>query len=158
MAKFRSGAEEEAFFKLLEMPGEVMAALTIAFRTEQDPAIRTFLIKVAWQRGDRQAIDLLAEAVNESDEEIWQEALDGLLALASPEALRFSWQREHVSWRIDRQANDSSPTQRRRLNIFAQSSVANAARGPSYSSKWAARPVAICPLNELEVSQFGAPR
>jgi len=38
------------------------------------------LIKVAWQRGDRQAIDLLAEAVNESDEEIWQEALDGLAA------------------------------------------------------------------------------
>ena len=64
-----------------------MAALTIGFRTEQDPAIRTFLIKVAWQRGDRQAIDFLAEAVNESDEEIWQEALDGLVALASSEAL-----------------------------------------------------------------------
>jgi len=48
------------------MPGEVMAALTIAFRTEQDPAIRTFLIKVAWQHGDWQAIELLAEAVNKS--------------------------------------------------------------------------------------------
>jgi hypothetical protein len=65
----------------------VLAALTIAFRTEQDPAIRTFLIKVAWQRGDRQAIDVFAQAVNESDEQIWQEALDGLVALASPEAL-----------------------------------------------------------------------
>jgi len=40
--KFRGGAEEEAFFELLEMPGDVMAALTIGFRTEQDPAIRTF--------------------------------------------------------------------------------------------------------------------
>jgi len=56
----RLGAEEEAFFELLEMPGDVMAALTIGFR-----------------------IDLLAEAVNESDEEIWQEALDGPVALAS---------------------------------------------------------------------------
>jgi hypothetical protein len=87
LQRFRSGAEEEAFFELLEMPGDVMSALTIAFRTEQDPAIRAFLIKVAWQRGDRQAIALLAEAVNQSDEEIWQEALDGLVALASPEAL-----------------------------------------------------------------------
>jgi hypothetical protein len=87
LQRFRSGAEEEAFFELLEMPGDVMSTLTIAFRTEQDPAIRALLIKVAWQRGDRQAIAFLAEAVNQSDEEIWQEALDGLVALASPEAL-----------------------------------------------------------------------
>jgi len=87
LEKFHRGAEEEAFFELLEMPGDVMSALTTAFRTEQNPALRGFLVKVAWQRGDRQAIALLAEAVNESDEEIWQEALDGLVALASPEAV-----------------------------------------------------------------------
>jgi hypothetical protein len=80
-------AEEEAFSELLEMPGDVLPALTAAFRTQQDPALRAFLVKAAWQRGDRQAIALLAEAVNQSDEEIWQEALDGLVALASPEAL-----------------------------------------------------------------------
>jgi HEAT repeat protein len=85
--RFRSGAEEEAFFELLEMPGDVVPALTTAFRTEQNPALRTFVIKVAWQRGDRQAIALLAEAINQSDEQIWQEALDGLVALASPEAV-----------------------------------------------------------------------
>jgi hypothetical protein len=87
LERFRAGAEEEAFFELLEMPGDVMSPLTIAFRTEQDPAIRAFLVKVAWHRRDREAIALLAEAVNQSDEEIWQEALDGLVALASPEAL-----------------------------------------------------------------------
>jgi HEAT repeat protein len=87
LERFRGGAEEEAFSELLEMPGEVLPALTAAFRTQQDPALRAFLVKAAWQRGDRQAIALLAEAVNQSDEEIWQEALDGLVALASPEAL-----------------------------------------------------------------------
>ncbi len=84
---FRAGAEEEAFFELLKMPGDVMSPATIAFRTEQDPAIRAFLVKVVWHRRDREAIALLAEAVNQSDEQIWQEALDGLVALASPEAL-----------------------------------------------------------------------
>ena len=87
LERFRSGAEEEAFFELLEMPSDIVPALTTAFRTEQNSALRAFLIKVAWQRGDRQAIALLAEAVNQSDEQIWQEALDGLVALASPQAL-----------------------------------------------------------------------
>ena len=87
LERFRNGAEEEAFFELLEMPGDVMPPLTTAFRTEQNPALRAFLVKVAWQRGDRQAIALLAEAINQSDEQIWQEALDGLVALASPETV-----------------------------------------------------------------------
>jgi hypothetical protein len=34
------------------MPRDVMSAPTIAFRTERDPGIRAFLIKVAWQRGE----------------------------------------------------------------------------------------------------------
>jgi hypothetical protein len=64
--KISQRRRRKSFFRTAEMPGEVMAALTIAFRTEQDPAIRTFLIKVAWQHGDWQAIELLAEAVNKS--------------------------------------------------------------------------------------------
>ena len=52
LEKFRSGAEEEAFFELLEMPGDVLPALTTAFRTEHNPARRAFLVKVAWQRRD----------------------------------------------------------------------------------------------------------
>jgi hypothetical protein len=52
LEKFRSGGEEEAFFELLEMPGDVMSALTNGFRTEQNPALRAFMVKVAWQRED----------------------------------------------------------------------------------------------------------
>jgi hypothetical protein len=52
LQRFRSGAEEQVFFELLEMPRDVMSAPTIAFRTERDPGIRAFLIKVAWQRGE----------------------------------------------------------------------------------------------------------
>jgi HEAT repeats len=87
LEKFRGGAEEEAFFELLEMPGDVLSALTAAFRTEQDPALRAFLVKVAWQRRDPMAVHLLTEALDQTDEEIWQAALDGLVTFASPEAL-----------------------------------------------------------------------
>jgi hypothetical protein len=40
LERFRSGAEEEAFFELLERPKDVLPALTAALRTEQDPALR----------------------------------------------------------------------------------------------------------------------
>jgi hypothetical protein len=38
LERFHGDAEEEAFFELLEMPGDVLPALTAAFRAEQDPA------------------------------------------------------------------------------------------------------------------------
>ena len=87
MERFHGSAKEEAFFELLEMPGDVLPALTAAFRTERDPALRAFLVKVAWERRDPMAIHLLSEALDERDEEIWQAALDGLVTFASPEAL-----------------------------------------------------------------------
>jgi len=87
LERFRGGAEEEAFFELLEMPGDVLPALTAAFRAEQDPALRAFLVKVVWERRDLMAIHLLTEALDQRDEEIWQAALDGLVTFASPEAL-----------------------------------------------------------------------
>ena len=50
LEKFNSGAEEEAFFELLESPGDVLPAITTAFRTEHNPALRAFLVKVAWPK------------------------------------------------------------------------------------------------------------
>jgi HEAT repeat protein len=87
LAKFRGGAEEEAFFELLEMPGDLLSPLTAAFRTEQDPALRAFLVEIAWQRREPKAIYLLTEALDQTDEEIWQAALDGLVTFDSREAL-----------------------------------------------------------------------
>jgi hypothetical protein len=87
LKKFSSGAEEEAFFELLESPGDVLPAITTAFRTEHNPKLRAFLVKVAWQRRDPNALHFMTEALNQADEEAWQEALDGLVTLASHEAL-----------------------------------------------------------------------
>jgi hypothetical protein len=87
LEEFSSGAEEEAFFELLEMPGDVLPAITTAFRTERNPKLRAFLVKVAWERRDPNALNFMTEALNQADEEVWQAALDGLVTLASPEAL-----------------------------------------------------------------------
>ncbi|HUC98219.1 MAG TPA: hypothetical protein VMR88_07040 [Candidatus Polarisedimenticolaceae bacterium] len=57
---------------------------------------------------DREAIAFLIEAINQSDEEIWQEALDGLVALPSPEALAVLTATSTRELPIDRRANDSN--------------------------------------------------
>jgi HEAT repeat protein len=87
LEQFSSGVEEEAFFELLESPGDVLPAITTAFRTEHNPALRALLVKVAWERRDPKALHLLTEALNQTDEKVWQAALDGLVTFASPEAL-----------------------------------------------------------------------
>jgi hypothetical protein len=85
--KFRSGDEEATFFELLEIPGDVLPAMIQVFRTEQDADIRALLVKVAWERRDQAALPFLKEALIQSEEQVWQQALDGLVAFASSESL-----------------------------------------------------------------------
>ena len=87
VANFRSGDEESAFFTLIELPGDVLPALIEIFRGERTAAVRAFLVKVAWERREEAVIPFLGEALNESEEEVWQQALDGLVAFASPQSL-----------------------------------------------------------------------
>jgi hypothetical protein len=87
LEKFRRGDKESAFFELLEMPGDVLPKLIEVFRGERKPASRALLVKAAWERRDRSVIPFLGEVLMDSKEEVWQEALDGLVAFASKEAL-----------------------------------------------------------------------
>ena len=87
LEKFRRGDQDSAFFELLEMPGDVLSMLIEAFRSERKLASRAFLVKVAWERRDRAAIPFLGEALMDSKEQVWQEALDGLVTFASMETL-----------------------------------------------------------------------
>jgi hypothetical protein len=86
LEKFRSG-DEDAIFDMAEMPGDVLPALIEVFRVEQDADVRAFLVKVAWERRDHSALSFLGEALSHTQEEVWQAALDGLVAFASPESL-----------------------------------------------------------------------
>lgn len=87
LEKFHSGDEETAFFELLEMPRDVLDDLIAAYHSEHDAKARAFLVKVAWQRRNPAAVPFLREALMAAEEEIWQEALDGLVTAASRESL-----------------------------------------------------------------------
>ena len=85
---FRGGEEESAFFSLIELSGEVLPGLIEIFRAEHAPEVRAFLVKTAWERHDPAIVPFLGEALCDSVEDVWQQALDGLVAFASPQSLQ----------------------------------------------------------------------
>ena len=85
LEKFRRGDEEDAFYDLLELPGELLPDLIREFDTEPEPHVRALLIKVAWERKENGIVPFLHRALEIPDELVWQQALDGLVAFASPE-------------------------------------------------------------------------
>lgn len=85
--KFRSGDEDDALHGLIELPGDALPELINRFRSESLGPIRALLVKAIWERRARSVIPFLDEALQDGDEEVWQESLDGLVTLASPEAL-----------------------------------------------------------------------
>jgi HEAT repeat protein len=85
--KFRGGDEENALHGLIELPNDALPELIEYFRAETLAPVRALLVKAVWERRDPAVVPFLAEALQDLDEEVWQEALDGLVTLASPEAL-----------------------------------------------------------------------
>jgi hypothetical protein len=69
----------------LELPGELLPDLIREFDTEPEPHVRALLIKVAWERKEKDIVPFLHRALEIPDELVWQQALDGLVAFASPE-------------------------------------------------------------------------
>lgn len=111
--RFRGGDQEAAFVELLELAGEVLPALIEIYRAEQESEICAFLVRVAWERRDRAALSFLGDALNHEQEEVWQAALDGLVAFASPESLE-----------ILRQARNRDPaTDTRRFLLWLEEAI-----------------------------------
>lgn len=84
---YRNGEDEEPLAALLGLEADIVPAMAELFRGEPDPDVRAFLVRVAWERREQTAIDFVATALNDPVEEVWQSALDGTIALASPEIL-----------------------------------------------------------------------
>jgi hypothetical protein len=84
---FRSGDDDAAMTTLLEAEEELVPALVEGFRQESDPEVRAFLVTVAWEWRETVSTEFIVEALNDPAEEVWQAALDGTVALASPEIL-----------------------------------------------------------------------
>jgi hypothetical protein len=84
---FRAGDDETAMTTLLEVEEDLVPSLVQAFRAETDGAARGFLVTVAWERREDHSPAFIVEALNDPEEEVWQAALDGTVALASSEIL-----------------------------------------------------------------------
>jgi hypothetical protein len=84
---FRSGDDDGALAQLLEEAAELVPAIGEIFRAEADPDLRAFLVRVAWERREEGSDGLILEALNDPAEEVWQSALDGAVAMASPQML-----------------------------------------------------------------------
>lgn len=84
---FRSGEDDEPLAALLELEDDIVPAMAELFRGESDADVRAFLVRVAWERHEQSSMDFIVEALNDPMEEVWQSALDGTVALASPEIL-----------------------------------------------------------------------
>jgi hypothetical protein len=87
LQQFRKGDREKAFFGLLEMDHRILPELMAAFPSERDSQVRAFLVEVIWQHRQPSAVSFLGEAVHDSAPEVWKQAIDGLVTLASPAAL-----------------------------------------------------------------------
>ncbi len=81
--KFREGDCENAFHGLLEMTPAILPELETRFRSEWNTEIRHYLLHVIWEYRDQSVVRFLGEALLDSHDVIWQEAMDGLVALAS---------------------------------------------------------------------------
>jgi HEAT repeats len=87
LRRLRKGDRDGAFFGLLEMDHGILPELMAVFRSERDSRVREFLVEIIWQHRQSSVIPFLKEALNDPAAAVWKQALDGLVALASPAAL-----------------------------------------------------------------------
>ena len=84
----RTGHREGAFHCLIELGERALPRFVDAFRAEPDPSLRSLLVEVAWQLRAHASFAVLAEALRDPSPEVWRQALDGLVTLASAESVR----------------------------------------------------------------------
>ncbi|MFZ2278432.1 MAG: hypothetical protein WAW39_11555 [Prosthecobacter sp.] len=87
LERYHQDDTENAFFGLTELDHEALPELTAEFRAATDPDLRDFLLHVIWEHRQTSVIPLLGEALREGEKAVWRQAMNGLVALACPEAI-----------------------------------------------------------------------
>ncbi len=82
LERYRLGFVDEAFHGLLELEPVALPELVEVYRAETNISTRRFLLNVLWQHRNPAVTPILAEALSDRESEIWQEAMDGLVAIA----------------------------------------------------------------------------
>ena len=87
LERYCDGKGDDAFHGLLELDKSCLPDVAKAFRSITDSSIRALLLEVIWQHREPTYISLLAEALFDDAQEVWQESMDGLVTLACSESL-----------------------------------------------------------------------
>ena len=86
--ELKSGDRENAYFRLIEAEHTIAPILIEPFHSEQDPDIRSELVAIVWQHRLPETIEFLAQALDDHSSEVWENALDGLVAIGGKAAIR----------------------------------------------------------------------
>ena len=87
LEKLRAGDFENAFHSLTEVGHSVVPKLIEAFQTETAPAVRAELVRIIWNHRRPETVSFLGQALRDPSPEVWKNALDGLVTLATSGAL-----------------------------------------------------------------------
>jgi hypothetical protein len=87
-SELRNGNFDNAYHCLIELPNDLLPELEEAYRGESDPKIRALVVEAVWQHHLPASVDFLAVVLEDPDPDVWKQALDGLVTLASPESRR----------------------------------------------------------------------
>ena len=87
LGELRRGCSEDAICSLRELGEPILPRLHDEFLKEVNADVRALLVEVAWQTRSPAAIPLLAEALADPQAQVWKEALNGLVAIKTPEAI-----------------------------------------------------------------------
>ena len=88
LRQLRAGDFESAFHGLIDLDPAIVHPLIAAYHTETSPAIRGDLLRIIWEFRTPLALPLLSEALRDRRDNRWKAALNGLVTLASAEAIQ----------------------------------------------------------------------
>ena len=80
--------EENTFHSLLEAGDGLIPRLKARFALERDPTHRTALVELIWQYRNPAVIPWLARVLDDPDDDVWQEALNGLVTFGAADMIR----------------------------------------------------------------------
>jgi hypothetical protein len=86
--RVREGWGDDAFCGLIQADAAVIPHLIHALARAENRDIRGEIVHCIWQHRRPETIAFLAEALRDPEPCVWQEALDGLVAMGGPEATR----------------------------------------------------------------------
>lgn len=87
LARLREGDFDEAFHGLIDLPPAVVPLLISAYHDEISRGIRSELLRIIWEFRTPLAVPLLEAALRDRSDDSWKDSLDGLVTLASCEAI-----------------------------------------------------------------------